>query len=400
MTDANVMDIDRTTDSVNVKISAFKTTTTSITETAAETVEASSDSSSEADFTQEVNVPHDNLPGQEQKNGNPEEQSTLAFEETSHPQKRRSSDYTDIPENPDQMISQAIVSIANRRAKKPVSYAPVYNKSAAPSSLGSKKATSKQDHIRTIIGAILPEGTVATEEALDRLSLAFNALVKETSDASASKVATSVKAAVTTVASKAAAAAAAAVTPASTSVPKSTVPHSPPSSPSTSSSNTRSKSKRTSPLSPIPVDHSERIFTHALPRRSSTTIISRKPHAVDVAVKTGSKRHSETDNKLTKRQKSTKREGEDEENKEKTSKKDKEYEENNNDEEEEEEEEEESEYEVEAILDYKALRGKKHKFLIKWVGYPENESTWESQDALTGCDEMLHAFAVKKGITL
>ena len=48
----------------------------------------------------------------------------------------------------------------------------------------------------------------------------------------------------------------------------------------------------------------------------------------------------------------------------------------------------EEEYEVERITAEKAARGGKRKFLVKWKGWPSEDSTWESSAALEGAKEV------------
>jgi hypothetical protein len=48
-------------------------------------------------------------------------------------------------------------------------------------------------------------------------------------------------------------------------------------------------------------------------------------------------------------------------------------------------------YEVEKIVDKKIVEGTP-RYLIKWVGYMECESTWEPAENLTNCKEMLQRF--------
>ena len=48
----------------------------------------------------------------------------------------------------------------------------------------------------------------------------------------------------------------------------------------------------------------------------------------------------------------------------------------------------EEEYEVERITAEKAVRGGKRKFLVKWKGWPPEDSTWESTAALAGAKEV------------
>ena len=48
----------------------------------------------------------------------------------------------------------------------------------------------------------------------------------------------------------------------------------------------------------------------------------------------------------------------------------------------------EEEYEVERITAEKAARGGKRKFLVKWKGWPSEDSTWESSAALEGAKDV------------
>ena len=48
----------------------------------------------------------------------------------------------------------------------------------------------------------------------------------------------------------------------------------------------------------------------------------------------------------------------------------------------------EEEYEVECITAQKATRGGKRKFLVKWKGWPSEDSTWETSAALAGAKEV------------
>ena len=48
-------------------------------------------------------------------------------------------------------------------------------------------------------------------------------------------------------------------------------------------------------------------------------------------------------------------------------------------------------YEVEKILDYK-IHHKRPKYLVKWKGYPENESTWETEESLSNAQDTLSEF--------
>lgn len=53
------------------------------------------------------------------------------------------------------------------------------------------------------------------------------------------------------------------------------------------------------------------------------------------------------------------------------------------------------EYEVEAILDSKVIRGKKH-FLVKWKGYGDHENTWQTAEDLQNAKQALKAFRTSR----
>ena len=54
------------------------------------------------------------------------------------------------------------------------------------------------------------------------------------------------------------------------------------------------------------------------------------------------------------------------------------------------------EYEVEAILDKKLIRHKPF-YLVKWLGYPLHEATWEPVANLTNAQEILKNFENQRG---
>ena len=53
------------------------------------------------------------------------------------------------------------------------------------------------------------------------------------------------------------------------------------------------------------------------------------------------------------------------------------------------------EHEVEAIVAHKR-QGQKHQYLVKWLGYPTSENTWEPEANLKHSAEILKAYKLKK----
>lgn len=51
---------------------------------------------------------------------------------------------------------------------------------------------------------------------------------------------------------------------------------------------------------------------------------------------------------------------------------------------------EEEIYDVEAIVKHRILKGKK-QYLIKWLGYPSSQNTWEDEDNIF-CEELKRAY--------
>ena len=51
----------------------------------------------------------------------------------------------------------------------------------------------------------------------------------------------------------------------------------------------------------------------------------------------------------------------------------------------------EEEFEVESIISHRRQRGKS-QYLVKWLGWPLSESTWEDEKQLTHCDSALKHF--------
>ena len=56
----------------------------------------------------------------------------------------------------------------------------------------------------------------------------------------------------------------------------------------------------------------------------------------------------------------------------------------------------EEEFEVESVVSYRRHRGKP-QYLIKWLGWPLSESTWENEKDLTHCDSTLKHFHEEAG---
>ena len=57
--------------------------------------------------------------------------------------------------------------------------------------------------------------------------------------------------------------------------------------------------------------------------------------------------------------------------------------------------ENEDEYEVEEILDTRTRRGKQ-QYLVKWLGYPHSDNTWEPESFVTNAPEKLAEFKSRK----
>jgi hypothetical protein len=51
----------------------------------------------------------------------------------------------------------------------------------------------------------------------------------------------------------------------------------------------------------------------------------------------------------------------------------------------------EEEFEAESVVSYHPHRGKP-QYLIKWLGFPLSDSTWENGKDLTHCDSALKSF--------
>lgn len=52
------------------------------------------------------------------------------------------------------------------------------------------------------------------------------------------------------------------------------------------------------------------------------------------------------------------------------------------------------EYEAEAIVDSKIVKGKRY-YLVKWVGWPKSSNTWEPEANLHNAGGLVTAFDVK-----
>jgi hypothetical protein len=63
---------------------------------------------------------------------------------------------------------------------------------------------------------------------------------------------------------------------------------------------------------------------------------------------------------------------------------------------------EDLEYDVEAILQHRSVKhGRKAttEFLIKWAGYPPEHNTWEPEDNLDNCPDMLKDYWARTAAT-
>jgi Chromo (CHRromatin Organisation MOdifier) domain len=56
----------------------------------------------------------------------------------------------------------------------------------------------------------------------------------------------------------------------------------------------------------------------------------------------------------------------------------------------------EEEFEVESIISHRRQRGKS-QYLVKWLGWPLSESTWEDDKQLTHCNSALKQFHDETG---
>jgi Chromo (CHRromatin Organisation MOdifier) domain len=57
---------------------------------------------------------------------------------------------------------------------------------------------------------------------------------------------------------------------------------------------------------------------------------------------------------------------------------------------------EEEGLEVESIISHRRQRGK-YQYLVKWLGWPLSESTWEDEKQLTHCNSALKNFHEEAG---
>ena len=55
------------------------------------------------------------------------------------------------------------------------------------------------------------------------------------------------------------------------------------------------------------------------------------------------------------------------------------------------------EFEVEAILDSREETNHKRSYLIKWKGYSEIHNSWEPEENLTNCEEILTDYRTRMG---
>ena len=64
--------------------------------------------------------------------------------------------------------------------------------------------------------------------------------------------------------------------------------------------------------------------------------------------------------------------------------------------------EEENEFEVEKLLAFRpteSTRGTgRGEFLVKWLGYPEADNTWEPEENLGNCKKLLEEYKAKEKI--
>ncbi len=49
-------------------------------------------------------------------------------------------------------------------------------------------------------------------------------------------------------------------------------------------------------------------------------------------------------------------------------------------------------FEVERILEKRVRKGEGVQYLVKWVGYPDSDNTWESEDNFATCKDLVEDF--------
>lgn len=57
------------------------------------------------------------------------------------------------------------------------------------------------------------------------------------------------------------------------------------------------------------------------------------------------------------------------------------------------------EYEAEAILHHKKVRGGQLRLLVQWKDYPPLENSWQSEEDLSNLKQLLHAYKHRIGLT-
>lgn len=60
----------------------------------------------------------------------------------------------------------------------------------------------------------------------------------------------------------------------------------------------------------------------------------------------------------------------------------------------------EEEWEVEAILKHKRVRGGKFHYLVKWKDYPSSENSWEREDNIRHAKTILLAYKKMAGLPI
>ncbi|KAF9366917.1 hypothetical protein BGX34_000035 [Mortierella sp. NVP85] len=239
----------------------------------------------------------------------------------------------------------------------------------------STQNENSERHIRTLLGNTLPVGTVVSDDTLSSLTHFWHAIVRESSEAAARKVLSSPSAKKTAARSSTA------------TISKGSGSKNP--RPRKNAASTRQSTSAKGELrgirTPLKIQKQAAKEVRGKAAVAAASTSTRKAKGGRSPLSTRQTRSSEPavakkPAKATKKASKTKDDVEEMKGSEN--------------------EEEEEEYEVQEILNHRAPPGQDIKFKIWWKGYPRNQSTWELEDALAGCQDLLKEYAEKHGLKL